>query len=640
MRSPLGRLLAALVLLVVLDLARCQWGEAVRPWQWLAILLALVALGSFLASRGVRGRDALPVLALAVFLVPTYLDHSRKLESDGFHYYTFLRSVLFDHDLDLTNDYAILGTDYRAPNAQSVGCAILWSPLVLAVHGVSEAARLFGAPAPDGTEPLYQGAACLGSLVYGFAGLFLLLGLLRRVFGASAAFWTTVVCWVGTPLRFYLSVLPSLAHAPEFFAGVTVLWGYLALRERPDTRTAVLAGAAGGLAFLVRAQDGILGWLVGFELLLRWLESRSRARFRPLVGVVAGFAVVALPQLVAWQIMFGVPFLIPHELLHGTAFLHLQHPQLAGTLISPRGGLFASYPATLLAAVGLLGLAFRRRRRGLVAPVDLDARYVLAVAPVVVAGWYVNSTIFDWYQVRRFTGVVPLLAPGLALLWRPLTRAGVIASALVAFLFLRYDYAVDHLRTEPGRPVPVRAALDEVGDGLARDGYALLEPRMPHAAVALLGAYTGESYLGEEVSEVDLSGSPALLHLPEPARHLSAPSVEQGVLCRWVTSEDTRFFLPVPRAGGVILTIRARALETFQPQAMEAVWNGHSAGRAPMIPSWTEYRFHVPAEAVHAGTNVLVLRFDRTPIYRRIRGKGPRQVRPAALAWLRFNRED
>jgi hypothetical protein len=57
-----------------------------------------------------------------------------------------------------------------------------------------------------------------------------------------------------------------------------------------------------------------------------------------------------------------------------------------------------------------------------------------------------------------------------------------------------------------------------------------------------------------------------------------------------------------------------------------------------MVPAWSEYRFDVPPEAMRRGTNVLEVFFDRAPIYHRIRGQGPREVRPAALSLLTLNR--
>lgn len=582
----------------------------------------MAALLAVLRERGRSFREALPWLALFAFLIPTYVQHSRDMESDGIHYYAYLRSVVFDGDLDLRNEYAMLGwanTAHR--NVLPVGAAILWSPLILIVHLGREAARLFGAGPPTGVEPVYQGAACLATFAYGAAGLCLLCGALRRWVPAAAAFWATVLCWVGSPLRFYLSVLPGFAHGAEFFAAVLVLRAYLALRDRPDTRRAAWAGAACGLLFLVRSQDGIVLLLPALELAWRAFRGPDRrGPARAALIMIAAFAVTALPQVLVWQAMFGVPVLIPHKVLHGADFMHLDRPELWGTLFSPRGGLFLNYPAMLLAAVGLVVLALR------------DRRYVAAILPVLLAGWYVNSTVFDWYHVRRFTGMVPLLAPGLACLVAPVARTGPILPALLAFLVLRYDLAVDSLRALPGEPVTARAACGEVRRSLAADAYGLIEPASPRAAVRVLGALTGEPILDDPATTIDMGGDPAVLRVPLRARNFSDPETEDGVRCRWVRDRDARLFIPLSRASAVTVTIRARALETVEPQFMELDWNGTTAGRQPMTTAWTDYAFAVPEPAVREGTNELVLRFDRAPLFRRVRGRGPHEVRPAAIA--------
>jgi hypothetical protein len=279
----------------------------------------------------------------------------------------------------------------------------------------------------------------------------------------------------------------------------------------------------------------------------------------------------------------------------------------------------------LAAAVGLV-LLLRR-----------DPRYVAGVVPIVLAMWYVNASVFDWYHVRRYTGIVPLLAPGLAVVIAPLARLALPVAA-VALLAWRYDLAVDGLRPLPGVAVPVRSALARVADDLAAGTYRLLEPHAPGAAVRLLAAYTGERLLEANSSHVDFGGDDVLLRIPEAARHLSEPAFEDGVAARWVTDRDARVVLPIDAPDGLVLRLRARALETPEPQAMEVVWNGVSVGRSPMVPAWTEYRFDVPPEAMRRGTNVIELRFDRAPIYHRVRGEGPREVRPAALSLLTLNR--
>jgi hypothetical protein len=628
--------LAALsIVLAGLDLARPYLDARPKPIQLALAILAMAVVGLWMRERGGGFRESVPFLALGAFLIPTYLGHSRALESDGIHYYTYLRSLLFDLDLDLHNDYALFGWNPDFHNPLPIGAPLLWSPFVVVVHLGRELGRLVGFEAPSGVEPVYQATACLATLLYGAAGLFLLFDTLRgwrapimqAPWTVAAAFWTVVICWVGSPLRFYLSVLPGLAHGVEFFAAVLVLRAYLRLRDRSDPRSAAWAGAACGLVFLARSQDGAFLLLPGLELASRlWRgPDRRRAAFA-LAALGAAFLLVALPQLAVWQAMYGVPILIPHKVIHGEAFMHLAEPQLAGTLLSPRGGLFVTHPAMLVALLGLIVLLLR------------DRRYVAAVLPVMILGWYVNSTVFDWYHVRRFTGLVPLLAPGLALVLAPLSRAGTLAMALLAFLVLRYDFAVDTLRGQPGEPVPVRAALQEMCDEVVGEAYRSLEPRAPRTAVVLLAAYTGEGVLTEDVTELDLVQPHPLFRVPSHGLHLSEVTSEDGVACRWVRGPSAHFTLPLADPGSLVVRIHARALETVEPQVMEAFWNETSLGRREMRPSWSDYQFDAPASSVHIGTNLLTFHFDRSPIYHRARDHGPREVRPAAFAWLRLYR--
>ena len=142
---------ATFVLLVALDLARPYAGAGLRPWQWAAGLLAVGVLAGVLRAREGGLRPRWPVLALAALLVPTYVDHNRRIEiGDPVHYYSSLRSVLFDGDVRLANDYELLGWGgHQSENAQPIGAPLLWSPFVLVVH-VGRAGRTPLRPARSG----------------------------------------------------------------------------------------------------------------------------------------------------------------------------------------------------------------------------------------------------------------------------------------------------------------------------------------------------------------------------------------------------------------------------------------------------------------------------------------------------------
>ena len=209
---------------------------------------------------------------------------------------------------------------------------------------------------------------------------------------------------------------------------------------------------------------------------------------------------------------------------------------------------------------------------------------------------------------------------------------------VLAFLVLRYDLALDTLRPLPGVPVTARAACAEMGRSLAADVYRLVEPASPRAAVRILGAWTRQPLLDDQSTTIDMAGDPAVLRLPLRARNFSDPETEDGVRCRWVRDRDARLFLPLATPSALAVSIRARALETIEPQFMELDWNGTTVGRQPMTTAWADYRFDVPAAAARAGTNEMVLRFDRAPLYRRMRGHGPHEARPAAIAAITLAR--
>src|SRR5262249_33137624 len=167
--------------------------------------------------------------------------------------------------------------------------------------------------APDGTEPVYGAAVALASFAYVAAGVFVLMAALRRWVSPAAAFWTTVLSWAGSPLRFYLTVVPAMAHGIEFFAAALVLWTYVRLRATAGTAETAAAlpaaawcGVACGLVFLARSQDGLLLGLPLLELLFRLRVPAERPRvLRAGAALLAAFALTALPQVIVWRVMFG-----------------------------------------------------------------------------------------------------------------------------------------------------------------------------------------------------------------------------------------------------------------------------------------------------------------------------------------------
>ena len=628
MNRRLGLAILALAL-VAADLVRPSLPPEIPVFQATLTLLAVaVAWRAFLSDRRAEGERwaLLTLLALCALL---YLRHPRSLDADGIHYFTFARSLIGDRDLELANDYALLGQEMQGRNVLPIGAPLVWSVVLAPLYAFGSLLGPVLGFTLTGAEPLFIAAACLTSIVLGCAGLFLLYGELRSWCEPRAALLAVILVWFGSPLRFYMRVLPSFAHAIEFFAAVLVLVASRRLRENGSGAWAVKAGLACGLVYLVRSQDGLLLLVPAVFAFDSWLEHRKLGRMiKEGALTLAGFAGLAWIQSAVWWSMFGTPFLVPHKTLHGEAFAAPAAPNLLEMLLSDRGGLFTTYPVTLLAVLGL-PFALRRSRP-----------WALSALAVLLLQWRLNASIFDWYQVRRFTGTIPLIALGLVAITPRVARAGVVACALLLAIVHQYDVAVDSLRPLPGVAVPVQAALRETADSIAAPVYEGLEFVSPRLAVALLEGYTGSSLLLSGRSDLNVARESWWMRLPQPARRFSEVETEDGSLCRFVDGREARLWLPLRGRGELRLSFEIRAMETDAPQRFAVEVNGRSLGQQEIAPTWQTVRFPLPEDAWQEGTNEVVLKFEYAPLFFKVRGYGARAYRAAAIRLITFHRED
>lgn len=395
-------------------------------------------------------------LLVALFVLTLPLVTVTVRGADEIEYFSYLRSLAFDRDLDFTNEYqhfvardpqGLAGfretfldrrehATGRPINFASVGPAVLWSPFYLLAHVTVAAARAAGATVPaDGFSWPYTAAAAYGSALYGFLGLLLVYGALTREgFAAAAAAAAVAGLWLATPVLYYLTLAPAFSHACSLFAVSLLLWTWLRARRRgPGEATAPLldwacVGLAGGLAGLVREQDAL--FLVVPVLGLSWDAGRRRefSGFLSRVSVMgASAALVFLPQLFAYRAINGR--LGPTPLV--TRKLDFLSPHFLQVLFDPGHGLFVWAPLLFVAAAGLAFLVSRRRE----------------VAACLAAGlllqFWINGAVESWSQAgafgsRRFVGATPVFAWGLAaaftLLW-PRLRAGGVAAVLAVFVW-------------------------------------------------------------------------------------------------------------------------------------------------------------------------------------------------------------
>jgi len=378
--------------------------------------------------------------------------NGRVLDGDAIQYYAYLRSLVFDGDLDFRNEYAALypepaGAGHstwlekrtptgRLPNMMSVGPALLWTPFYLVACLAVALANLAGANVPfDGLAAPFQLSVGVAGIVYATVGAYLAYRLAARLYPRVPAFWGALVAWLATSAIYYSLVSPAYSHAASMFTVALFTYVWFVTRGDDRLRRAALVGALGGLAMLVRWQDVVVLALPVLETIRRAMRGElARRPTGARTAVMATIAVLVMtPQMLAWQRIYGAPLVIPQ----GAEFMRWTEPALWQVLFSTRHGLFLWTPAALAAVAGL---ALVRRR---------DADLAWGAILVVLVSVYVNACVSDWWAgeafgARRFVGDTVFFALGLAAVFaerpwasRPaLVRAGALALVAYNLLFL------------------------------------------------------------------------------------------------------------------------------------------------------------------------------------------------------------
>jgi hypothetical protein len=546
------------------------------------------------------------VAALDVLLA-VLLSHHQRITSDGIDHYAFLRSLAVDHDLDLANDYALITGGPppaertpigRTANVHPIGPAVVWAPFYVLADLLS---RLTGRTA-DGLNDLYRNAVAIGSILYGWAGLWLLYRTAARRAGRPPALLAALGIAFGTFLFWYLAFAPTMAHAPAFAAAALVVWLWL----RPDPRglrRAALLGAACGLAALLRWPNALLALLPATSALPRL----ARGEARPLAREAAVFALAALvvfsPQMIVWKLLYGSWLTIPQ----GGGFL-AGRPALAGVLFSPRHGLFTWSPLLYLGLFGLMVFLVREPWHGLAATVFFVA---LARVNAGVPDWWGGSA----FGGRRFDAALPLFGLGLALALRTFARAArerplVPVAGLVA-LFVLWNLLLARQYRSGSWDYAGPVSFEEMGHGAVSqlDRWMGSPAALPASLLAWLR--TGRPPADYESVFAERPYARWAVRMGLDDRMFledgwSAPSAVEGAPCRFV--EGASASVVVPLHGPRPARVGGRLASTSGPARIRVFWNDRPIGGWDVGGSWNDYELELPIEVQRGGRNFLRLR--------------------------------
>ena len=340
--------------------------------------------------------------ALGLLVAAPALVRPRLVGGDEPHYALAAWSIAFDHDLDLTPDYA------RVADGTSPGAGVAFRGRALEPHLLERGGRqvpshppglpLLAAPflilasaaglpgLPDTVLLLLSGLVSLAGLLASRAALRVWLeddGLATLVAGAT---------YFATPLWFYGRTF----FTEPYLWALAAIAAWLLVREHP-----LAAGLLLGLALVIKESAVVLAVPV---LLGAWLFRSGRALVWASVGPILAAAAFVVRNILFYgsgPVAFFQPFRLGD---FASGFV--------GTLFDPAHGLLPFAPLALVAVAGLAAARGRTDRR-----LAALAAVTLASQVLLVAAWN------DWtggscFGPRLLLPAFPALAVGLALAWQ------------------------------------------------------------------------------------------------------------------------------------------------------------------------------------------------------------------------------
>ncbi len=558
-----------------------------------------------------------------------------RLQSDGFYYFAYLRSIVFDRDVEFSNDYKLLGLGDKAhlfnptptgyaQSAWTIGPAIVWAPFFAAAHPIANRLAATGADvSTNGISYPYRQAVCIAGLFYALLGCWFTYRLTTIFFDRRLAAGAVALVICGSFMLWYMVKEPSMTHAPSMAGVAGFTWMWAATHGRRTRLQWALLGLIAGFITLIRWQNALFAILPAYEA-LTMLVAAARRRDRPVVtgtlavgAIFTACAVVGfIPQMIAWKSIYG-SFLAVSPV---GPQIRWWDPQLVDILWSARNGLFSWSPVLYLGAIGLVVFAVARPWIG-----------VPALAAIAVMTYF-NASIQDWwgsagYGGRRFEGTLPLFTLGVAALVQTLTRVverhplRTVASGgalLVLWNLTLMSAAQDgHVR------IGEATSFGEAGAHQARAFHRWFGNPFTYPVSLVfalrndlpIGSYdllSSQRFLGDELrpyGRIDI-GSADELWL-EDGWHGAEEG--GGVTFRWAFSPAT-LLIALDHAAPLRVQVRAQAFNYpgAPPQMMTPIVNGRRQAPVAVPTEWTTVVFEVEESVWRAGVNRLTLEFSRT----------------------------
>ncbi len=362
------------------------------------------------------------LILIGVFLILGIIFFKPEIKIiDGLEYYSFVRSIVIDQDLNNSNEYLeicsklfenkitgsscnpklrkITQTGY-AENRAMFGAVLFWIPFFLFGHLIS---FLFNMSL-NGYSNIYFISTMFGTIVFGFLTLILTYKLLAEIFNKQISIITTLIYFASSSLIYYIFNDPSLNHSISVFTITSFIYFWFkTIKHRTRTQWIIL-GFIGGLMTITRWNNLIFMIIPLLEVINQIFKHKQRKiTFR------------ILKNSFLYMIMSSIIFLlqlIVLKIVHGKIFLDLTRSNNSLMPINFFKILFSDHgqilwtPIIIFSFVGLYFL-FKQKR-------ELTTYLLIpGIITLIALGMFEHYLGGNSYGIRYLLCLTPILFIGL-----------------------------------------------------------------------------------------------------------------------------------------------------------------------------------------------------------------------------------
>ena len=450
-------------------------------------------------------------IALITFLVMFGLiTHGHYAASgDAVHYLVIARSVAFDADFDLENNYADPGRLMKDPAelharpgrngvlrpVHDVGLPVLAAPVVGLAYRLApmieqlpeslrRKAKLNESIAFRQLICLFMIAVTCALVVRMFVASSLVTGL------TSAAFGFALLYALSPPIQTHGYIF--LTEIPTALLALVVYLRLDSVRGPHALRSAVVLGVLIGLLLLIHVRN--VGLVLALAFLVAWrLDRTPHVRRTFLIALGAMFIIRTGVNWWFWGTLFSSPHAKTAGWLGLSWFMTESLTRACGLLFDPAHGLLFSAPIYLLAPAALILLARRSQGAAVELTLIVAGYLFFVINPITNAhGWQGG-----WSPAARFlVPVTPFLAMALPMLWAQgspgLKTRGSIAIVVLAQLVISAVQWGNPILTFAEGPGPALWIKKLAGPSVAAalPSWATLTPTLMLTALAAFIVWT------------------------------------------------------------------------------------------------------------------------------------------------------